>query len=551
MSGDGQSAPKRARVGRLSKIGTTLQVSVTVLLAVAAVLLVNWLAARPGIRQRIDLTSTDENTLSTATLGLLERLDEDLLVEVLYRQERGPRAPLEADVMQRTARLLQLIQDEAGGRVTVEIVDTTDAQAWAERAMQLRIQGFGNGLVVSAGERRVVVDMDGGLAQFRDGRAAPEGYVPPSVIAFTAEESIVEAFLDVTRGDTLRIYATSGHGEPTLSAEDIEVPEGFGIFTAGLEREGFEVLSWNAVDTPAVPADCEVLLVLAPDGAWPEAQYNAVIDYAESGGRLVVVPATAAADLRRSDVPDLLDHFGIEVSEGRVAGGVVDPRTGQMVDGIVQCEVVDVLPQSLSTHPIVAPFREAGRNLRFFQAHRVRVKSQPRNGVAQNLLTSTRNDQWVDAPTGPDLVGDLRYDGSVDGATGRQSLGATVQRPPANGATVSGLEAIREVRVVALGSLYTFSNAAFQGASIVPAAFNWVADREHRISVPPRDPDLRLMPRDDPQATVTVTRFAQFYLPGAVALLGLLVWFLRSRGSRRRVPASPSRPQNSPESSPS
>ena len=216
----------------------------------------------------------------------------------------------------------------------------------------------------------------------------------------------------------------------------------------------------------------------------------------------MIVPAPAAAALRRSDVPDLLEHFGLEVSEGRVAGGVVDPRTGQMLDGIVQCEVVDVLRQSLSTHPIVAPFREAGRNLRFYHrpppARRVPAeagrRAEPDHDDAERSLGRRA--------TGPDLVGDLRYDGAVDGATGRIPIAATVQRPPVDGgaASAAGLEAIREVRVVGIGSLYSFTNAALQSASVLPAALNWVADREHRISVPPRDPDLRLMPRDDPSS---------------------------------------------------
>lgn len=538
MSAVDRTGARRGRVGRLSRLGTGLQLVVTVALAVAAVVLVNWLAARPGIRQRFDLTSTSKNTLSTATLGLLARLEDDVRVEVLYRQEPGPMAVLQADVMQRTVRLLELVRDASEGRVTVEIVDTSDVQAWAQRAMELRIQGFGNGLVVSRGERRAVVDLDGGLAQFRPGRQAPEGYVPPSVVAFTAEESLVEAILDVTRGDVLRVYYTFGHGEPDLAHADAERPDGYGVFTAGLQREGFELLPWNSAEAPAVPDDCEVLVVLAPDARWPEAQFDAVLDHVEAGGRLVVVPAIAAAALRRSDVPDLLAHFGLEVSEGRICGEVLDPRSGRFVSGAPECEIVDVLPQSLSTHPVVAPFREAGRVLRFVQSHQVRVTRQPREGVAQNLVRTSGADFWVDAPTGPDLVGDRSYDPTTDGPTGQMTLAATVQRPAVTmGPQPAGLEELREVRVFALGSQLAFTNAAMSSTSLVPAAFNWVADREHRITVPPRDPDLRLMPRDDPEALGTVVRFAQFQLPGLVAVLGALVWFLRTRGSRRRPPA--------------
>ncbi len=53
--------------------------------------------------------------------------------------------------------------------------------------------------------------------------------------------------------------------------------------------------------------------------------------------------------------------------------------------------------------------------------------------------------------------------------------------------------------------------------------------------VPSRDPDLRFLPRTtDNRGFVTATRVAQFYLPGATFLLGMIVWLLRSRGSGRR-----------------
>ena len=152
--------------------------------------------------------------------------------------------------MQRTMRMLQLVQDQSEGRVTVDVVDTTDAEAWAQRALELRIQGFGNGLVISCGGRRVVLDLDGDLAQFRDGPTAAEGYVPPSVVAFTAEESIVEGILDVTRGEVLHVYFTSGSGEPDIAEADPDSPEGYGQFAEGLRREGFVLLPWSVIERP-------------------------------------------------------------------------------------------------------------------------------------------------------------------------------------------------------------------------------------------------------------------------------------------------------------
>ena len=517
-------------VGRVSRFGSTVQIGVTIALAVAAVLLVNWLAGRPGIRQRFDLTAADKNTLATATEGLLERMEDDVLVEVLFRLEPGERARLDFEVMQRTQKLLGLMKAESGGKVDVQTIDLSDSDAWKERQMQLRIQGFENGLIVSNGPRRSFLRMSGDLAQFQEGREAQNGYIPPVIVAFTAEEALVEAILDVTRGESLRAYFTIGSGEPDL--ENTTDPFGVGLFAEQLTNDGFEIEAWAADETGAVPEDCDVLVVLGPESAWSEARYEAVLDYLEAGGRLVVAGASKADLLRKSDVPDLLDRFDLEMSEGRVMNFVMNPA-GQPLDGLPQCELIGVGPQHLSTHPIVAPFRAAGRAFVMPTTHRVRVRAQPPSGVAQHLMKSPPS-SWLDT---------VPIDRTFDRRTESQDsipLAAAVRRPPIVEAdtNASGLEAIDEIRIVAFGSVRAFHNEALRNASILPAAFNWVADREHRIIVPPRDPDLRYLPRDDPEAYVRVARFTQWILPGCVAVLGLLVWVVRTRGSRRRAPGS-------------
>lgn len=527
------------RVGRLSRLGTGIQVTTTILLAVALVLLVNWLAGRPGIRQRFDLTSADRNTLATATKGTLERIEDSVLIEVLQRVERGPRQQIELEVMQRTRMLLQLIQEEAGGKVEVKDVDTTDVATWAQRQREMRLPGFENGLLVSRGKQRTFLRIDGGLAQIQAGRRSEAGFVPPAIIAFTAEEGIVEAILDVTRGEELLALFTQGHGEPSIDDGDVESPEGIGIIAGALEKEGFNLQGWSHAEDGALPEECDVLVVLGPDSQWPEEQYSEILDFAERGGRMIVVPATDPSALRRSDVPDLLKHFDLEVSEGRLATRLVDPRTGVPIEGRPECERIVASAAELSTHIMVRPIRDAGRVLGFYQAHPIRIIKQPLEGLSQALVSVPGNRYWLDVPTGPDQRCNQVFEPGIDGQEQRYSIAATVQRPPMQDVDqASGLDDIREIRIVALGSAYVFTNDAMRTESLVPAAFNWVSDREHRITIPPKDPDLRMLPRDDPKAILAVTNFAQIYLPGLAAVLGVLVWFLRSRGSRRRPAAS-------------
>ncbi len=542
-AGSAGDTPKRGRVGsvgRLSKFGTGLQLAVTVLLAVAAVMLVNWLAGRPGIRQRFDLTSTSKNTLATATIGLLERMEDDVLIEILWRPDGGRRAILDAEVMTRTEKLVAMIETQAAGKIKLERVDTTDLLGWQERQRALRLQGFENGLVVSKGERRVFLPLDGGLAQFQPFRMEGDRPVNPRVLAYIAEESIAEGILDVTGRQELRAYFTYGYGEQ--DPLDMEASEGMGLLVEDLKQDGVVATRWDFSVDGELPADCEVLVAIGPESPWPDAMYSAIIDYAERGGRLVVAPAMDPGHLRNSDIPDLLEHFGLEVSEGRVAHHFVDQQTGRVIQGVPQCEVHQLPARSLTTHPIVKPYVTAGRSLVVPFAHQIRVVRQLEGGLGQHLLMS-QPQSWLDT-----VPVDQVYQRDVEGQLGIFPIAATVQLPPIQDvAATKGLEAESETRIVALGSEAAFANAYRKfDAGFTRAAFSWVTDQEHRIVVPARDPDLRYLPRTADNAPfATASKVAQFYLPGGTFLLGLLVWILRSRGSgRRRV--SPTDPTHSP-----
>ena len=71
----------RLGTGRGTRLAIFLHVVLGATLALASLLLVNWLSARPGMRYRMDLTAAGQNTLSTAALGVLNRLEEEIWTE--------------------------------------------------------------------------------------------------------------------------------------------------------------------------------------------------------------------------------------------------------------------------------------------------------------------------------------------------------------------------------------------------------------------------------------------------------------------------------------
>ncbi|MEM6675953.1 MAG: GldG family protein [Planctomycetota bacterium] len=534
------SGSTRARsVGRLSRLGIGAQVIASIALALAAVLLINWLAARPGIRKRVDLTAASSNTLSTAAQSVLENLEDDVRIDLLYQPEEQPITQLAGDVWVRVQKLLVLMEAAAGGRVEVEAVDTSDVEAWKIRQQELQLRGFENGLVVSRGDRRKFLSLVGDLALIDLGNPVPNQYVPPRVVQFSAEQAIIEAVLDVTSGETLHAYFTFGYGEPDPLENDGQ--NDMGLLGELIEKDGFRVHRWNRLEDGPLPDDCAVLVAVAPEAGWPEAMYGDIVDYVERGGRLIVAPNTLPDLMLRSDIPDLLEHFGLEVSEGRVMVLARDRQTGRVVEGVAQNELHFVRPTQMSTHPMLSLLKREGATVIIPFAHQVRVIEQPPDGVAQHLFQSAP-ESWIDAPPC-----DRRYDAATEGVFGAFPLGATVQREPMQEVDAPvGLEVIPKIRIVALGSQTVFGNHAVADGSLrVPdlmrAVFNWVVDREHRIAVPPRDPDLRFLPPGEPEGFVFVTRVAQFYLPLAALAAGLFVWFRRVRGSRRRT--SPVEPE--------
>ncbi|MGK0220740.1 MAG: hypothetical protein ACI9HE_004252, partial [Planctomycetota bacterium] len=128
-----------------------LQVLIAGVLALAAVVMVNWLAGRPGVRTRVDFTHTGRNSLDVATQLVLESLREPVEVDIFFRAARAPMTERVYEVQMRTKKLLALSESLSAGLVQVRENDLMDRLAVQERMQQLHIRGLENCLVVSQG----------------------------------------------------------------------------------------------------------------------------------------------------------------------------------------------------------------------------------------------------------------------------------------------------------------------------------------------------------------------------------------------------------------
>ena len=94
MSDTRSGLPRGA--GTATRLKTGFEVSLAALLAGVVALLATWLAERPGARFLLDLSPDRANTLSPAATAALERLKEDVVVDVFFTPGPAGRVLAEA-----------------------------------------------------------------------------------------------------------------------------------------------------------------------------------------------------------------------------------------------------------------------------------------------------------------------------------------------------------------------------------------------------------------------------------------------------------------------
>ena len=159
------------------------------LLAIAAAILVTWIAERSELRWRQDLTAAGENTLHPSTAQVLGELPRDIDVDLFFSAPEPPFHVVGREVQDRMRRLTRLFADQSGDRVRVEDHDLADRTKLAART-QARRQELGIGAIetgglvaVSSEGRRRILRLRGDLADLDPGNGDPrQGPIaPPSV----------------------------------------------------------------------------------------------------------------------------------------------------------------------------------------------------------------------------------------------------------------------------------------------------------------------------------------------------------------------------------
>lgn len=477
--------------GRQAKYGTNAVIYTVLTLGV--IVAVNYVAAQRG--WRLDVTAEGIFSLAPQTTQLLEGLDEEVIVTGFFRAgEEGSTR----DLLESYAAVTPLF--------SFELVDPDKRPELAE---QYEVSQYGM-LHVAAGDEI-------------------------TRITEVSEEQITNTLIRLTSAEQRTVYYLTGHGQPDI--EDSTGTSNYGLAKSALENEGYKVRPLLLAALPDVPADADLLMVVAPERPILEREVEAIDRYIARGGKTMIM-----IDPQRGDeLLPLLEARGITVGQDVIIEQFVQLFAGAQLG-------VEPIISDYGFHPITSGFSE--RTI-FRMARSLTLAEEPPEGIELSELarSSASPNSWAETdleslfdsgeveegegdtagPVALAIAATLRFSGLnwtaplIATAPGDEETSDLAADPDAE----APLDL--EGRLVVVGDSDWANNrylGNFYNEDLFLNVVSWLAGEEELISIRPRRTRSSFVMLTQQESTA-VFYLTVLLLPELVLFAGMFVWFGR------------------------
>ncbi|MEE8310646.1 MAG: Gldg family protein [Candidatus Binatia bacterium] len=436
-------------------------------LFLTVVVMLNFLGAR--YHKRFDFSAEGVNSLSQQSREVLDRLDEDVLIEAFIEGGREP-------VLEELFGAYRYHSD----RIQHRFIDPQIRPELAQAAGIAQVPT----LRITKGDRSTLVNA-------------------------TEEESVTNGIHRVSTAATKRIYFTQGHGEPDIS--DAESPGGYGQFAGALRNQNYEVIPVFLAEARNVPEDANVLILASPTRELFPNEIEMIDRYLTGGGSVMFL----LEPRRGAEIVALLAKWGIAVGDD-----VIVDQQMRLFQGVTLG--LEPVVSSYGKHPVVEPISE--RTV-FSLARSVSPAEPGREGITVDSIAFTPASSWAESEV------DRLFDQSEARLTEEDVEGPISIAVAAAGSVADlGDEGKAEVKIVAFGDS-TFATNKFWlqlfNDALALSATGWLAGQEELISIGPRAVRASRT-RLSPAQARSVFYLSVLVLPELILMCGILVWWRRS-----------------------
>lgn len=315
----------------------------------------------------------------------------------------------------------------------------------------------------------------------------------PATDQFSAESAVSSAVDYVTTDVLPTIYLLGGHGEAGLGATLI----------AAVDEENMAIEDLSLLTEPAVPSDCDLLIIAAPKQDLTPEETAKIRTYLENGGDVLLF--TNYTNAAPANLAELCAAYGLKAEEGVIFEDSSHSYgyPYMLVSEMASHAITDPLIAAKS--PVILPITHGISTL---DAYRSTLTIEPllatgKGAYLKDAENMTTAEQEEGDKSGPFYTAVIASE-TVNGKTGRFLW-------------------------VATDSLFTDSVISYYGnMDLVMNIFGFTCDKQSAITVRPVSLAVEQLFISDGSARLWSVVFT-IVIPVAIALAGLFVWLKRRK----------------------
>ena len=334
--------------------------------------------------------------------------------------------------------------------------------------------------------------------------------------AFMGEQTITAAILDVSNPEKERICFLSGHGE--MRPDDVSPVRGLSVLREQLRLRNFDVETLDLSITRRMPDGVDLILICSPTGRFQPFEEELLRQYLTTrAGRIILT-------------------IGPVVTAGGTAAWTIFFPTGACASTTMQFStpipnvITDngelMIRKFDGSHPVTRSLVDYALPLRISVPRSVRPDPDrpPDRALKVSVLAKSSPTSWGEFGYRMPRAHVFNPKSDLKGPLGVVVSSERVS-PSSLPLSVPGGRLV----VIGTGDVFSNQRLADQGCQALSLnAINWAVDRDTQLHFPPR-PVERFQMSLSREQLARLRLGLLFALPGAVGLLGMLVYWTRRR----------------------
>lgn len=313
---------------RQALMGGTYAMAVTAVV-LAILIVVNIFAAKlPANLTKLDISASKLYSITSNTKVVVNNLQQDVTIYWVVQADQ------EDSVLENLLSKYESLSSHISVVKKNPDVYPTFTQQYTSESVP------NNSLIVVSGERSRYVSYNDIYLVDSD------MYSYSYTTSFDGEGAITSAIDYVVTEDLPRMYVLMGHGEQDL-------PQ---TFADTVEKENIVTQSLSLLTSDEIPQDAACILIYAPQSDLSETEAQMLTDYADEGGKLLVI----AGPVDGQEFPNLhsvLNHYGITVQAGIVIENdrnhyafgypyllMPDMESSEITDSLIESRYTPIFP---------------------------------------------------------------------------------------------------------------------------------------------------------------------------------------------------------------